>query len=60
MSRPNFKLSLLDSKSNFGAVLTQRGKANADTFCLANFLEKLLIQLLIPNTSGKTMDIYLH
>ncbi len=25
-----------------------------------NFLEKLLIQLFIPNTSGKTIDIYSH
>ena len=36
------------------------GMANTGKFCAANFSEKLLIQLFIPNTSGNTMDINLH
>ena len=34
--------------------------ANTGKFCAANFSEKLLIQLFIPNTSSKTMDTYSH
>ena len=34
--------------------------ANTGKFCAANFSEKLLIQLFIPNTSGKTMEINSH
>ena len=34
--------------------------AKTGKFCTANFSEKLLIQLFIPNTSGKTMEIYSH
>jgi len=32
--------------------------ANTCKFCAANFSEKLLIQLFVPTTSGKTMEIY--
>ena len=42
------------------AVIASSLKGIDSTFCLANFSEKLLIQRFIPNTSGKTIDIYSH